>query len=225
MKSIHILTAVVLALVGAQTLAQQVNPDRYTIPLADPARPMFLRASLMAGSLVVKGYAGKDVIVDVDIAPHKDEDHDDEDAGKKKGLRRIPNTASGLSIEEENNTVMITKSGYGSSEVRVSVQVPVNCSMKLNIVNGGEIVVEGVNGDLDVNNTNNSVKLLKISGSVVAHALNGNLVVTMAKVTPDKAMSFSSLNGEVDVTLPADTKANVSLKTDMGGEIYSDFDI
>jgi len=180
----------------------------------------------MAGSLSVKGYAGKEVIVEVDLVPNKDDDHaDSDDTQKRKGLRRIPNTSSGLSIEEENNTVMITKSGYGSRELRVSVQVPVNCSMKLNVVNGGEIEVDGVNGDLDVNNTNNSVKLTKVAGSVVAHALNGNLLVTMTKVTPERAMSFSSLNGEIDVTLPPDTKANVSLKTDMGGEIYSDFDI
>ncbi|MBF8249327.1 MAG: hypothetical protein HW374_2127, partial [Bacteroidetes bacterium] len=31
--------------------------------------------------------------------------------------------------------------------------------------------------------------------------------------------------GEVDVTLPPDIKADVSLKVDMNGEIYSDFDI
>lgn len=233
MKKLQIAIIVLMPMVGIPAFGQRPKtpepPEgvgRYTIPLSDPARPMFLRASLMAGSLVVKGYTGKDVIVDVDLVPNKDDDHDEDDnAQKRRGLRRIPNTASGLSIEEENNTVMITKSGYGSSEVRVSVQVPANCSMKLSVVNGGEIEVEGVNGDLDVNNTNNSVKLVKISGSVVAHALNGNLMVTMSKVTPDKAMSFSSLNGEVDVTLPPDTKANVSLKTDMGGEIYSDFDI
>ena len=225
MKKLWSVAAALTVLMGQQVLAQQQSGDHYVIPLTDPARPMFLKASLMAGSLVVKGYSGKEVLVDVDIVPNKDEsDDEDGDSRKRKGLRRIPNTSSGLTIEEENNEVLITKSGYGSNELRVSVQVPVNCWMKLNVVNGGEIEVEGVNGDLDINNTNNSVKLIKISGSVVAHALNGNLLVTMTKVSPDKAMSFSSLNGEIDVTLPADIKANVNLKADMG-EIYSDFDV
>ena len=213
------------AIASQQMLGRQSNPDRFTIPLSDPARPVFLKASLMAGSISVKGYAGKEVIVDVDVMTNKEDEEDGEDSRKRRGMRRIPNTSSGLSIEEENNEVMITKSGYGSSDLKLNVQVPLNCSMKLNVVNGGEIEVEGVTGDLDINNTNNSVKLLKISGTVVAHALNGNLLVTMTKVTPDKAMSFSSLNGEVDVTLPPDIKADVSLKADMNGEIYSDFDI
>jgi len=225
MKKLQFFFIGFVVMVSQQMLGRQSNPERFTIPLSDPARPVFLKASLMAGSISVKGYAGKEVIVDVDVMTNKEDENGDEDSRKRKGMRRIPNTSSGLSIEEENNEVMITKSGYGSSDLKLNVQVPVNCSMKLNVVNGGEIEVEGVTGDLDINNTNNSVKLLKISGSVVAHALNGNLLVTMTKVTSNKAMSFSSLNGEVDVTLPPDIKADVSLKSDMNGEIYSDFEI
>ena len=41
---------------------------------------------------------------------------------------------------------------------------------------------------------------------------------------PEKSMSFSTLNGDIDVTLPKNIKANVKLKSD-NGEIYSDFDM
>jgi hypothetical protein len=37
-------------------------------------------------------------------------------------------------------------------------------------------------------------------------------------------MSFSSLNGKVDVTLPSDAKARLRLKT-TNGAVYSDFDV
>ena len=37
-------------------------------------------------------------------------------------------------------------------------------------------------------------------------------------------MAFSSMNGKIDVTLPADTKANLKLKS-ANGQMYSDFDI
>jgi len=39
-----------------------------------------------------------------------------------------------------------------------------------------------------------------------------------------KPMSFSSLNGTLDVTLPADIKANIKLQSD-NGEVYSDFPV
>jgi DUF4097 and DUF4098 domain-containing protein YvlB len=37
-------------------------------------------------------------------------------------------------------------------------------------------------------------------------------------------MAFTSLNGSIDVTLPANIKANLKMRTD-NGDVYSDFDI
>ena len=59
---------------------------------------------------------------------------------------------------------------------------------------------------------------------MVAHALNGDVKVTMAAVEPNKPMSFTSLNGDIDVSFPPDVKAAVAMKTDQG-EIFSDFEI
>ena len=96
--------------------------------------------------------------------------------------------------------------------------------MQLKTVNGGRIEVNGLNGDLDVHNTNGPVTLKNVSGSVVAHSLNGAVTVVMDKLTAGKPMSFTSLNGKIDVTLPNDTKARLRLKTD-NGSVYSDFDV
>ena len=57
----------------------------------------------------------------------------------------------------------------------------------------------------------------------IAHALNGRLLATFTHVN-QKPMAFSSLNGDIDVTFPADLKANLSLKSDRG-EIFTDFDV
>ena len=72
--------------------------------------------------------------------------------------------------------------------------------------------------------TNGTLDLEHVSGSVVAHTLNGGINVVMDKVSPDKAMSFTSLNGKVDVTLPADTKARFRIKTN-NGAVFTDFDV
>jgi len=71
---------------------------------------------------------------------------------------------------------------------------------------------------------NGSVTLNNVSGSAVAHALNGRLSATFTRVNPQKPMAFSSLNGDIDVTFPADLKANLSLKSERG-EIFTDFDV
>ena len=63
-----------------------------------------------------------------------------------------------------------------------------------------------------------------VSGSVVAHSLNGAVLVTLDRIDSSKPMSFSTMNGDIDVTLPGSLKANVLMKTD-NGEIYSDFEV
>ncbi|MDE3195963.1 MAG: DUF4097 family beta strand repeat protein, partial [Acidobacteriota bacterium] len=78
-----------------------------------------------------------------------------------------------------------------------------------------DIAVENINGSIDLNN---------VSGSVVATSQNGHILATIGRVTPNKPMSFITLNGKVEVTLPADTKARLRLKTS-NGSVYSDFDV
>lgn len=200
---------------------QSPNVDRVTVPLADPTRPVRLNVSLLSGSITVKVHSGKDVAIEL----RQEMEVPDREEKTSGGLRRIPNTSSGLTVEQEGNTIEI---GTGLAalhrEKRLTVFVPVTTSVNLSTVNDGDIEVEGIKGEIEVNNVNGSVHLRDVSGWVVAHALNGDLTVTFREVTPDKSMSFSSLNGTIDVTLPASTKATLNLKSEQG-EIYTDFDI
>jgi DUF4097 and DUF4098 domain-containing protein YvlB len=129
----------------------------------------------------------------------------------------------GLDIEEDHNLVTITAGSMGMG-ADLTIEAPVNTNLQLKTVNGSAIEATGVSGDLEIENTNGSITLNNISGSVVAHTLNGKVTVTLDRVTGNKPMSFTSLNGKVEVTMPADTKARLRLKTD-NGSIYSDFDV
>jgi hypothetical protein len=212
----HVCTAAALILVAGYAAAQ----DRVTVPLTDPSRPATIRANLLSGSINVRGYQGKDVIVEArGRGAEARRRRDPEEAG---GMRRIDVAGTGLDIEESDNTVRI-KSNHHSG-VEIDIQVPVNTSLNLKTVNNGGISVDNVSGEIDVNSLNGSITLNNVSGSVLAHCLNGPVKVTFDRVTGGKPMSFSSLNGNIDVTFPPDVKANVNLKTD-NGDIYTDFDI
>jgi DUF4097 and DUF4098 domain-containing protein YvlB len=131
-------------------------------------------------------------------------------------------TSTGLSVEEDNNQVRIGTETMQRT-VDLTITVPRQTSLVLRATNDGDIVVSGVDGEIDVNNLNGEVTLTNVAGSVVAHALNGEIKVTMNRVN-QKPMAFSSMNGDIDVTLPPDIKANISVRSD-NGEVLSDFDI
>ncbi len=229
MKTKLFLITILLLLSLAVALGQSSDPDKITVPLSDPNRPAFIRVSLISGSITIKGYSGKDVIVDAKRGSDEDEydeDNDEKDkSDKKRGLRHIPNMSTGVTVEEDDNEVTIATGGMASGRtVDLVIQVPTNSSMKLSTINDGDIKVENVTGDIEVSNLNGDVNMKGINGSVVADALNGEITVVFTGVDTKKSMSFSSMNGDIDVTLPSDTKASLKLKNDQG-EIYSDFDL
>lgn len=217
--------AVLLLVLAACSAALAQNPtsDKVTAPLSDPSRPAFLKASLINGSITVTGYSGKDVIVEARVRSDDEEESAGEKSEKIKGLKRIKNTSTGLSVEEENNEVRVSL-GRFTGTIDLEIQVPTNTSMKLSTINDGTIEVSKVNGDLEASNTNGPITLKEISGSSVVDAINGEITVTFTSVDPKKSMSFSSLNGNIDVTFPPDLKAKLRMKNDQG-EIYSDFDM
>jgi DUF4097 and DUF4098 domain-containing protein YvlB len=181
------------------------------------------------GSITVKAYDGKEVIVEAGPGA-RERERERERAARRgdtsappEGLKRLDLPGrSGLEVEEEDNVITIhTRVDSGGN---LTITVPVNTSLNLKGTNGGQIVVEGVTGEIDVNNLNGGITLTNVSGSVIAHSLNGAVKVSMAHVDPGKQLSFSTLNGSIDVALPADLKANLKLKADRG-DIFTDFDV
>ncbi len=227
-NSLHkILFAIVLTLTTTGMVFAQTD-NRVRVPIADPSRPVQLRVHLLNGSITVKGADVKEITVESKGRDDgSDEDSDrgkrHRESGRSDGLKRIPmGSAVGLNIESENNQVRVSTDSINRTADLV-ITVPVHTSASLRTVNNGNIVVSDIDGELDVDDVNGSVTLKNVSGSVVAHALNGRVLVTMNRADV-KPMAFSSLNGDIDVTLPASIKANVSMRTD-NGEVYSDFDV
>ncbi len=202
-------------------LAQDATSERVVVPARDTTHARKVNVSLMGGSITVKTYPGKEVIVEArgggqsGVKPGKAVPDKAAD-----GMRRLDLPPRGLQVEEENNviTVRMQRAQHGD----LVVSVPSDTSLALRTMNG-EIAVEGVKGELDITNHNGKITLNNVSGSVLANTMNGAMKVTMDSVDANKPLSFSSMNGTIDVTLPADFKANVKLRTDYG-EIYSDFD-
>jgi DUF4097 and DUF4098 domain-containing protein YvlB len=191
--------------------------DRIPVKLDDPSRPALVKASLVDGGITVKAYDGNEVIVQ---ARTRNREPEKSESG---GLKRLNISSTGLTVEEENNEVRIDTESY-ARPVDLTISVPVRTSLKLSTVNDGDIVVTGVDGEIDVNDVNGAVTLNNVSGNCVAHALNGRVLATFVKVNPQKPMAFSSLNGDIDVTFPADLKANLNIHSDRG-DVYSDFDV
>jgi hypothetical protein len=214
--------AALLLLIGALPgRAQDATKEQLTVALSAPGKPGSLEVSLVHGSIRVTGYSGKDVVIDASARPIK---ASAPSPAAGNGLRRIA-AVNGLNLtaEEKNNRVEISTE-YWKSPIDLAIKVPRNFSLKVSTVNDGDITIENVAGELEVTNVNGHIKLLQVAGSAVANTVNGDLIATFTGITAGAPMAFSTLNGKVDVMLPARASAALKMKSDRGS-VYSDFDV
>jgi len=213
--------ALILSLCAVGIAAAQDN--KVTVPLSNPSQPMTLKVHLVNGSIEVTAGGNGQVVIESSGGRTRGPRRGD-DRSAPPGMHRIDVGPEGFTAVEDHNVVTVSPGFGGFNGISLSIQVPVNTSLELGTVNGGHVDVTGLSGDFDVQNTNGPITLKNVSGSVSASTVNGSLTVELDRVTPDKPMSFGTLNGKIDVTLPADTKAKLRLKTG-NSAIYSDFDV
>jgi DUF4097 and DUF4098 domain-containing protein YvlB len=106
----------------------------------------------------------------------------------------------------------------------VTIKVPKNFDLQINTSNGGDVSIENIEGNLEIENTTGSIEAKGISGSAVLNTFNGSIKIEFDKVDSGKAMSFSTMMGDIEVKLPSTAKATMKMKTD-AGEIFTDFEM
>ncbi|MBZ5633354.1 MAG: DUF4097 domain-containing protein [Acidobacteriia bacterium] len=214
-----------LAALAAVQLGAQEGRQQITMPFRDPSMPRKLIVEGGTGSLTIRGYQGQDALIEytgreIPGANNRRGGRND----PPDGMHRIGGSR-GLDITEENNTVRVNSQGiFGGTARDMVIQVPAQTSVNVKTMFGGIMTIENISGDIEAENFNGQVTINNASGSVVAHSMNGKILVSLDRVAADKSMSFSTFNGDVDVTLPADTKARFKMRTDFG-DIFTDFDV
>lgn len=109
--------------------------------------------------------------------------------------------------------------------IRVDYRLRVPRQVRLEEVSTleGDIVVNDVQGSIHARNLHGDIEGINVSGSVVAHALTGNILFSI-RALPDRRLPFelATINGNVDLVMPAQANANLELST-VAGNIMGDY--
>ena len=184
------LTVFTLFLFAGTLCYGQEKVDRVTVPFTNPSKPGLVKAHTQNGGITITGYNGKEVIIEARLRG-KVLTEKKKISEKAKGMRLIQSSATGLSVVEEDNVMRINVESYKKT-VDLTIQVPFSTSLKLHGYKNGDITVDKVNGEIEVEHYKGELKLTDVSGAVVAHAYSGNITVTFVKVDAEKPMSFSN---------------------------------
>lgn len=214
------LILLIFLMLCAPVFAQSTDPEQIVIPLTKPNESGNLEVSLVYGSIKVTGTKGKEVVIKATPVEKSSKAKDKEAPG---GLKRISNTSVGITATEQNNNVNVT-SEFVNRQVNLEIQVPQNFNLRLSTVNGGNLAISNVTGNFELSNVNGHITMENVSGNAVANTTNGQVKANFLKWDGKSPMAFTTLNGNVDVTLPANSKFNAKLRSDRG-EVFTDFDL
>lgn len=199
------------------TAARASENETATIKFSDPAKPGTLKVTVANGDIHLKGAETDEVRVTTDLKP-------EEPAQRKDGLRVLTSSAS-YTLTEKDNVVSLTygNEGWPSSGGEFTLTVPRNTIVIVNSNFGGDVEIGGVTGNIEVKSLNGEVHLDDIDGAALVETMNGEIHASVHALHDGKPLSFTSMNGEVALHLPADAKANIRLRTH-NGSILTDFD-
>lgn len=226
-----ILSCLFAFVLSAQTRDIEKKEEiRQTISFSNPSGAKYVEVDNINGFITVAGYEGKEV----QLVAHKTIW-----ARSQEKLEEAQQKVR-LEISEKNNTIKLYvdapyRCGDGSVNYRgdryygyrvsfdFELKVPAEASLFLKTINDGDIKVDNVAGDYEIDNINGGITMAEASGSGRAYALNDDVKITFKK-NPAGDSYFGSLNGEVEVAFRPNLSADLRFKT-FNGEVFTDFPV
>ncbi len=171
-----------------------------------------------------EGYDGNEVIISTTSRSSSKSE-------RAEGLKLIngsgleDNTGLGVSVSQvDGNTEMEEISSRSSKRYVVKVPSSVTLVYKHSTAHGSAVSFSGIKGELEVKTNHSRVELDDVTGPMTISTVHGRIEADFSSLNQSGPVSIASSHGLIDISLPADSKANLKLGSGWG-EIYSDFDI
>ncbi len=184
------------------------------------------------GSIKVEGYAGDKVMIEIDETMTA-RDGQELERGKKefklgfdaKADSVVAYTASPYDTrphqrwedrDDDNDN------RHYNVKLEYTLKVPYKVNLRVSTINKGSIEIKDVTGTLKVNNINGPITIVNAKGATDARTINGNMTINYTAAPPEPS-SYSTINGKLEITYPANFAANLQFKS-MKGQFFTDFD-
>lgn len=217
----HLISFILLLSLCFSAKAQE---KEVLIPFDEQGAKKEINIWIYQGDIQVLGKDRKDVLLKYEAKESKlHGDFESFGDEKAKGLKKISHNNADLDISSSGNVVLI-KSKEWKKDLKFYVEVPREIDLFIHYGFGGLVEVEGLLGNVNVESNSGDIFAKNIKGLVNASTNDGDITVSFAGIPDAKSMILSNVSGDIDVSLPAEYKSLLKLKTILGS-IYSGFDL
>jgi DUF4097 and DUF4098 domain-containing protein YvlB len=103
------------------------------------------------------------------------------------------------------------------ASVELRITVPRGATLESVKLTNGALWLSGLSGPVKASAVNGGICALRLGGQAELSTINGRLEADFARTNPGNAISLSSVNGPIHLTLPAGSGVNVEARNLSGG--------
>lgn len=178
--------------------------------------------------VVVEKGTGNELVLEYQNELQKDKNKNEIDA-RAQGLKPVyaggvDNTGYGFRVEQSGGVLRMKDIKPLVQRRNLRLVLPEGIDLHLDGGQVGAVKINGLSSEIVVNTNLGDITMTNVTGPIVAHSSGGVIEISFARVYQDAPTSISSSLGAIDVSIPADTRADVELKSTMG-TVYSNFDL
>lgn len=218
-------TAFTRSLKGVQQVTIQVNSD------------ITIVAKSSGNSLSIRNATKADCETQVEdctyptrtFFSHHTKKHDSLKVVKAKGLVPIypdgkdETNGFGFKIEQKGTGLLVKDLKSRLQGKPVVIELPQNIMISVKSRSNSAVSLRGFSSEISVQCPHGNIKLSAITGPVTAYTSIGNITVDFSMLNQASPTSLSTVGGEIDVTLPKNSNADLSVET--RGMVYSDLNL
>jgi len=117
-------------------------------------------------------------------------------------------------------------SWFGWKKDSVKVDYAIHLPQQARLANissvNGQIVIDGVAGNIEASTVNGGVQVRDVAGDLKLSTVNGEVKAQMVALGSGQSVSLDAVNGQLELSLPANANAEVSAST-LNGSLNSEF--
>ena len=87
-----------------------------------------------------------------------------------------------------------------------------------------DLKFSNLEGEIEINATNANITLENITGPAVVYLSSGNIKANFSQLNQKFPVLFTTMNGEIDLSLPSKTKANLIITNLTNSQTFTDFE-
>ncbi len=199
-------------------LSQEVIKYEYT-----PKVKKQIEINDLLGKITFKNSGNNAIVIESDYKMEKPD--------RAEGLKPLgaleDNTGLGISVTEENGVVRINGATKKVKDFEYTLSIPDGIAVQIDYSSpfaSDDLEIDSYKGSLEIKTLNAGVKLKNSSGPFTVNSISGDVEAVFSNLDMNEPTSLATVSGLIDVSLPGNLKANISLSS-ITGDIYNNHEL